>query len=146
MAESVDREQVQKVVRMLKASEASELSISDGESTITVSRAYAPPPVEAPAFVSPVSGGENDLPEDTGDLIEVTARLVGLFHAGTGPGEGPFVREGDRVEEGQTIGTIEALRNFTEVISPTDGTIEKILAEDGAAVQFGDVLFFIRPG
>lgn len=144
MEESIDRDRVQALVRMLKDSEASELSVSDGETTITVKRATVASPSTGPS-AEDATDVSVEAVETAEDLVEVQARLVGLFHAGSRPGEEPLVHEGDSVEEGQTIGTIEALRNFTEVISPVAGTIEKVLAEDGTAVQYGDVLFMIRP-
>ncbi|MFP3903049.1 MAG: acetyl-CoA carboxylase biotin carboxyl carrier protein [Armatimonadota bacterium] len=138
----MDRERVQTLIEILKSSDASELSVTHGETTFTIKRAHAPATVSSPnhpprAQPQPEGPGE--------DLVEVTARLVGLFHAGNQPGDPALVQVGDEVEEGQTIGTIEALRNFTEVISPVDGVIEDVVAGDATAVQYGDVLFLIRP-
>ncbi|MFO7945451.1 MAG: biotin/lipoyl-containing protein [Armatimonadota bacterium] len=138
----MDRERVQALIDILKSSDASELSVSHGETTFTIKRAHTSAVVTGDSeLFDPVA----DAAETEKDLVEVTARLVGLFHAGNQPGEPPLVQAGDEIKEGQTIGTIEALRNFTEVISPVGGVIEKVVAEDATAVQYGDVLFLIRP-
>lgn len=144
MEQSIDRDRVREIVEILKSSEATELSLSDGELTITVKQAATTAPA-APTNPQANTAAPQNAVGDQEDLVEVEARLVGLFYAGSGPGGEPLVQEGDTVEEGQTIGTIEALRNFTEVVSPVDGTIREILAEEGTAVQYGDVLFVIKP-
>lgn len=75
----------------------------------------------------------------------VVAGLVGTFYRASGPGNPPFVSVGDAVEEGQTLGILEAMKTLIKVEADCAGTVTEILADDGASVQTGDPLFAIVP-
>ena len=142
----MNRERILKLNEMLKASCAGELEVREGDTRIRIRR-MPPAPSEPPcAVVASRDGAATTAEVDPlTDATIVTAHIVGLFHRGSAPGGAPLVEVGDRVEEGQCIGTIEALRNFTEVSCPIEGTVVGVLAEDGAPVQFGDPLLAVRP-
>lgn len=152
----IDRDAVQRVIDLLAGSEAAEIEIEDGDSTVRVlRRPAAPQPAPAAEPQEPTSEVTDEeapgpveveeIPQEpAGELEYVTAGLVGLFHHGSAPDDQPIVAEGDEVSAGQVIGTIEALRKLTDVIAPCDGVIEEILVADGESVQFGDRLFAIR--
>lgn len=138
----MDRERVQQVIAMLKASRSAELAVRDGDLYIRVRRApkvsataskVPPAPASVPAAVPPPAE----------DAI-VRARLVGRFYHGKGLGQPPLVRVGDRVEEGQVIATIEALGKITGVPAVAAGEVIEFLAEDGAAVGFGTPLLRLK--
>ena len=141
----MNRERILKLNEMLKASCAAELDVREGDTRVRIRR--MPPAPDEPVCGSMGSVEAQDAPEvdPFKDATIVSAHIVGLFHRGSGPGEAPLVEPGDTVEEGQCIGTIEALRNFTEVTCPIDGTVVGVVAEDGASVQFGDPLLAVRP-
>ena len=61
------------------------------------------------------------------------------------PESPPFVAVGDNLKKGQVICIIEAMKLFNEIESEVDGVIEKVCIENGAAVEFGQVLFLIKP-
>ena len=71
--------------------------------------------------------------------------MVGTFSRSPGPGESVFVEEGTRVEVGQVLCILEAMKLFNEFKSDTAGTIKRILVEDATAVEFGQPLFEIDP-
>ncbi|MFO8080670.1 MAG: biotin/lipoyl-containing protein [Armatimonadota bacterium] len=154
---AIDREGVERVIDLLTASPAAEVEIEDGETIIRVLRrpaaAEAAPPAEAQEPTVEVAEEHGPGPVEVAEIPEepatepeyVTAGLVGLFHHGSAPDDEPMVSEGDEVNAGQVIGTIEALRKLTDVVAPCDGVIEQVLVEDGDPVQFGDRLFAIRP-
>lgn len=96
--------------------------------------APAPPEVAATPSGSP--------PSTSGNIIE--SPMVGTFYRGPSPGEPPFVKEGDRVEEGMTICIIEAMKVMNEIKAEASGTLGKVLASDGVAVQFGQPLFELK--
>ena len=89
-------------------------------------------PAAAPAAAAPAAGATIDAP------------LVGTFYVASAPGEAPFVKPGDTVHKGQTIGLIEAMKMINEIPAPCDCVIESLVAQDGALVGFGDPLFQIR--
>ena len=70
----------------------------------------------------------------------VTAPMIGTFYTSASPGEPPFVRQGDRVEEGQTIGIIEAMKIMNEIASDRAGVVIEILASNAQPVEYGSPL------
>lgn len=75
---------------------------------------------------------------------EIPAPLVGTFYAAPQPGAQPFVRVGDRVETGATVGIIEAMKLMNPVPAPCSGTVLEVLSDDGQPVEFGQLLIRIR--
>ena len=75
----------------------------------------------------------------------ITAPMVGTFYTGSKPGEPVFVDAGDRVEVGQTIGIIEAMKIMNEISSEVDALILEVLVTNGQAVEYGTPLFRIVP-
>ncbi len=78
-------------------------------------------------------------------LIHVRSPMVGTFYRTPSPGAEPYVKEGDEVEEGQTLCIIEVMKLFNEIPSPVSGIIRRICVEHGAGVEFDEVLMEIEP-
>ena len=76
----------------------------------------------------------------------ITAPVVGTFYVASAPDQPPFVQVGDKVQKGQTVCLMEAMKMMSEVKAPCDCVIEAILQEDGALVSFGDPLIRYREG
>ena len=79
------------------------------------------------------------------DLIEITSPMVGTFYRSPAPDAEPYVRVGDVVHEDTVVCIIEAMKVMNEIKAETEGTIVEITAENGEAVEFGQVLFKVRP-
>lgn len=75
----------------------------------------------------------------------ITAPLVGTFYAASSPDSPPFVTAGDRVEKGQTVCLIEAMKMMSEVSAPCDCIIEEVVKANGELAAFGEPLFRYRP-
>jgi acetyl-CoA carboxylase biotin carboxyl carrier protein len=75
----------------------------------------------------------------------ITAPMIGTFYASSSPGAAPFVREGDAVEVGQTIGIIEAMKIMNEIAADRAGTVEAILVQNGQPVEYGSPLLRLTP-
>ena len=73
----------------------------------------------------------------------VKAPMVGTFYRSAGPDKEPFVKVGDRVQKGQTICIIEAMKILNEIEADASGTITQILVDNGQAVEFGQPMFVI---
>ena len=81
---------------------------------------------------------------DEVDLSFITAPLVGTYYSSPKPDDPPFVKKGDRIEVGQTVCIIEAMKIFNEIDSEISGTVEEILVDDGAPVEYGQKIISIR--
>lgn len=91
-----------------------------------------------------VPAGERPAAEDSG-CLEVKAPLVGVFYQAAAPDQEPFVREGEKVEKGQTLCLVEAMKMMNELKSPLKGTIRRIMAQNGEMVEYDQVLFEVEP-
>ena len=91
------------------------------------------------------SGGEETAPAPVAGGTTIDAPLVGTFYAAPSPDSPPFVTAGERVEKGQTVCLMEAMKMMSEVPAPCDCVIEEVLKANGELVSFGEPLFRYRP-
>jgi acetyl-CoA carboxylase biotin carboxyl carrier protein len=77
--------------------------------------------------------------------VIIIAPMIGTFFLAPAPGEAPFVEIGDRVEVGQTVAIIEAMKIMNEIQSEHAGEVVEVLARNGQGVEFGQPLFRLRP-
>ena len=75
----------------------------------------------------------------------VKSPIVGTFYGSPSPGSEAFVAPGDRVEKGQVICIVEAMKLMNEIESDVSGEVVRCLVSNGQAIEFGQPLFAIRP-
>jgi len=80
------------------------------------------------------------------DVTLVRSPMVGTFYNAPEPNAPPFVNEGDRVEVGQVLCIIEAMKLMNEIESEEAGEVVRVFVENGQPVQYGDELFALRVG
>ena len=83
-------------------------------------------------------------PPGRSDLTDVTSPMVGTFYRAAAPGEDPFVDLGSKVNVGQTICILEAMKLMNEIESEFNAEIVEILVENGTPVEFGQVLMRVK--
>ncbi len=88
-------------------------------------------------------GGTSVQAEGTTEFHEVTSPMVGTFYRAPAPDAPPYVEEGERVQEGQTLCILEAMKLMNELESEVSGEIREICVENAEAVEYGQVLFRI---
>ena len=86
---------------------------------------------------------DTDTTETNSSLNDVKAPLVGVFYAAPSPEEDVYVKVGDRVNKGDVLCVIEAMKMFNEIKAETSGTIAEICVENGNVVEYGQTLFKI---
>ncbi|QHQ34689.1 acetyl-CoA carboxylase biotin carboxyl carrier protein [Algicella marina] len=118
--------------------------------TVQAAPAPAAPTTTIPVAASPAPRPAEgaSAPQDTGgdpaqDPGAVTSPMVGTAYLQPEPGKPSFVAVGDAVKEGQTLMIIEAMKTMNQIPAPRDGTVKRILVEDGAPVEFGAPLFIL---
>ena len=79
------------------------------------------------------------------DLLDITAPMVGTFYRAPAPGESSFVEIGDRINVGQTVCILEAMKLMNELEAEVSGEVVEILIDNGTPVEFGQVLMRVRP-
>lgn len=148
----MNEDKLQKLLALFHASDVEELEIQHSfwhGTRIRLTRSRAPAPV-APAAPAPIAPAPTAPPEpaptesDDG-LHEVCSPMVGTFYQAASPEADPFVREGQRVESGQTLCIIEAMKIMNEIPADTPGEVVEILVGDSQTVEYNQPLFKIRP-
>jgi acetyl-CoA carboxylase biotin carboxyl carrier protein len=82
------------------------------------------------------------VPVETGHIVK--SPMVGTFYRASSPGAKPMGEIGQQVKEGESICIIEAMKIMNEIEADKSGTITKVMAENGQAVEFGQPLFIIE--
>jgi acetyl-CoA carboxylase biotin carboxyl carrier protein len=152
---------VAEITRLLEESDFLELRIEHEGMKLTLKRAgargaraedaaaaspgtiAAPPAAAARRSQAAVVSREAVVePESRGDpsLIDVTAPLLGIFYRASRPGDAPYIEVGSVLQEDTVIGIIEVMKLMNSVRAEVRGTVVEILAEDGSAVEEGQVL------
>jgi acetyl-CoA carboxylase biotin carboxyl carrier protein len=102
----------------------------------------------APTGQSRGASVEADAPpsaESTEDLHIIKSPIVGTFYGSPSPNAPPFVKVGDVVNVGQVLCIIEAMKLMNEIESEVDGEVARIYVESGQPVEYGELLFAVRP-
>ena len=154
----MDIRKVKKLIELLDESGIAEIEITEGEESVRISRysAHAPvaapavaaapvpapaAPAAAPAPVAPPAAAPVEIVEEDG--FEVTAPMVGTYYSSSSPGAAPYVQVGDRVNEGDTLCIIEAMKMMNQIEADVSGVVKSIRIQNGEPVEFGQTLFVI---
>ncbi|HJF52605.1 MAG TPA: acetyl-CoA carboxylase biotin carboxyl carrier protein [Butyricicoccus pullicaecorum] len=117
--------------------EAQQAPVAVAAPTVAVAApAAAAAPQAQPAAASPVEESFSGTP--------VEAPLVGIFYSAPAPEEPPFIEVGQQVKKGDTLFIIEAMKTMNEITAPCDGTVSRILAQNGDMVEYKQVLVVIE--
>ncbi|MBQ9151859.1 MAG: acetyl-CoA carboxylase biotin carboxyl carrier protein [Clostridia bacterium] len=139
---------IRKYASLMKELELTGLEIREEGQVVRLERTqpgviHEPVVLQAPAATAPASAQPTASTPADGCTV-VTSPLVGVFYAAPAENAEPFVAIGDRVEKGQTLCIIEAMKLMNEITAEESGVIEKISVTNGQVVEFGTELFRIR--
>jgi acetyl-CoA carboxylase biotin carboxyl carrier protein len=145
---------LEQIVKMMAVNDLNAVELRDGEKRITLKRGpatssgpiyhtlapsgpthAAPPPAPAAAPV---------VDEDAG-LTPIKSPMVGTFYSAGSPDAKPFVQVGSTIDDETDVCIIEAMKVFNNIKAETSGTIAKILVTNGQTVEFGQILFLVKP-
>lgn len=146
-------EQLQRLVRLLDQSSVSELELNHLEegTRLVLRKTRATENTEIsngslPAIQLAAPTVTEELvatPVETEAEHKIVSHLVGIFHVWARPRGGALVAVGDRIKEGQLVGTIESLNVFNEVESPVSGRVVEIFVQEGQPVEYGQLLMTV---
>jgi acetyl-CoA carboxylase biotin carboxyl carrier protein len=103
----------------------------------------AVPAVEVVVAKGETAGEAPAVPEE--ELLEMTTPFVGTFYAAPSPDTPDFVKTGSKVTKGQVMCIVEAMKLMNEIEAEWDGEVVEVLARNAQPVEFGEILFRIRP-
>ena len=144
-----DLDLIRELARILNETGLSEIEIGEGDRCIRVARqlAFAQVAAQGPALAAPSSApaaGQAASSVDASHPGAVTSPMVGAVYVAPEPGAPPFVKVGDQVSEGQTLLIIEAMKTMNPIRAPRGGRVARILVENGAPVEYGEVLLIVE--
>lgn len=156
--EDLNLEELKELIKLLRESNVSEFEIRKADYRLRIRHGNlaeeypAPPPSSLPVNGQGAGNPETlgaSLPqppvEEKEDLHEVRSPIVGTFYRSSSAEAASFVEVGDIVRKGQVLCILEAMKIMNEIESDTDGEIRKIHALNGQPVEFGELLFSVRP-
>lgn len=149
----MDLRKLKKLIDLVEESGISELELTEGEEKVRISRTitqhaapqmmhYAMPPAQ-PAAAAPAAMSNAAEPEAAPEGHAVESPMVGTFYRASSPDASNFVEVGDKVEVGDTLCIIEAMKLLNEIECDKAGVVRKILVENGQPVEYGEPLFVI---
>jgi acetyl-CoA carboxylase biotin carboxyl carrier protein len=155
--ENSDLQKIKELIEIMKENDLVEVEIKHDDDKIFLKRAQPQPPA---VTAVPIVGSNIPLapeaqrlgPEATAsaaqeqeELVEIKASIVGTFYAAPSPDSDPFVGVDDHVDPQTVVCIIEAMKVMNEIKAETGGTIAEVLVTTGQAVEYGQVLFKVRP-
>jgi len=165
----MDLRKIKKLIDLLEESNLAEIEIKEGEESVRLARTpkgtyaggyamqqpmmhAAPAPAAYPVAPMPmhspteaVTGGHTKPPphSELPDGHIVRAPMVGTFYTSSAPDKPAFVTVGQQVQQGETLGIIEAMKMFNPIEADVSGTVLKVMAESGQPCEFDQPLFVI---
>ncbi|EDK4369923.1 acetyl-CoA carboxylase biotin carboxyl carrier protein [Salmonella enterica subsp. enterica serovar Derby] len=156
----MDIRKIKKLIELVEESGISELEISEGEESVRISRttanagfpvmqqAYAAPMMQQPALsnaVAPAATPAMEAPtaaEISGHIVR--SPMVGTFYRTPSPDAKAFIEVGQKVNVGDTLCIVEAMKMMNQIEADKAGTVKAILVESGQPVEFDEPLVVIE--
>ena len=152
---SVDARLMRELADVLNETGLTEIEIERGDLRVRLTKSLPPAPIAmapqmvaaAPAYApaappAPAATAAPSAPAaPAGEVVK--SPMVGTVYMQPQPGAPPFVRAGDRVEEGQTLLLLEAMKTMNPIPAPKSGVLIEFLVADGEPVEYGEPLLVI---
>ena len=154
----MDISEIRKLIRLVQQSDVTEIEVTEGDSTVRISRqSLVAPIVAAPqavaaaplapaiAATAPVAAPVAEAAVAENDEHIFKSPMVGTFYAASSPDDAPFVSEGTVVKTGDVLCIVEAMKLMNEIEAEYDGIVEKVLAKNAQPLEYGQPIFVITP-
>ena len=140
----IDTEAVRLLADLIHETGLGEIEYEEGDRRIRVAmpQVSASPMVAAPvaaATAVPSAPSSDEKPNGA-----VSSPMVGTVYLQSGPGEPPFIKVGDRINPGDTVVIIEAMKVMNQIPAPHGGVVRSIEVANAQAVEYGEVLMVIE--
>ncbi len=153
----MDSKEIRELIELISRSDFSSFELEREGFKLKLERATAVPGLPAPvatvtasgslaeSAAPAVGGGAEQATAEANGLVPFNSPIIGTFFVSPGPSAPPFVEVGTRVKKGQVICIVEAMKVMNEIESEIDAEIAEIAVADGQPVEYGEVLFRMRP-
>ncbi len=144
-----ETETIASLLEIMHEHDLDRIKVKVGDAVYELVRREAGAQIIAPAVGAPVSAAASPAggaaPTVPANVKRVTAPLTGVFYRSPSPDAEAFVTEGSRIEIGDVLCILEAMKLFNEIQSDYAGTVLRIIPENGELVSQGEELFWIEP-
>jgi acetyl-CoA carboxylase biotin carboxyl carrier protein len=151
-------EELKELIRVLRESNVTEFEFRKADYRLRIRQGIVIEETPARSAIAPQNGEDQTAaarpPETQASLAEVTETesyhevrcpIVGTFYRSSSPGSSAFVEVGDQIGKNQVLCIVEAMKIMNEIESDVDGEIRAIHVSNGQPVEFGELLFSIKP-
>lgn len=156
MAEKdADVQQIRELIKIMKENDLVKIDIKHGDDRICLRRAEPPKPTPfAGPFVAPMPGivtpagvleGHTGAAKIDDDLLDIKSPIVGTFYEGPSPDSDPYVDLGSHVDPQTVVCIVEAMKVMNEIKAEVSGLVVEKRVSNGQAVEYGQVLFRVKP-
>jgi len=156
----MDMRKIRKLIELIKETGIAEIEIREGEESVRITRevkagpfltqapapAYYNAPPEGPAATAatPEAASAATAAADLANKHSLRAPMVGTVYLSPSPGAKAYIEVGQKVNIGDTLCLIEAMKMFNQIEADKAGTITAILVDNGMPVEFNQPLFVIE--
>jgi acetyl-CoA carboxylase biotin carboxyl carrier protein len=149
----MDIRKIKKLIEMVEESDVAELEIHEGDDSVRITRhgartALAPQLISAAPLALAAPAPTPELAPEAGEPVQrgkpITSPMVGTFYSSSSPDSPPFVEVGQRVEEGQTVCIIEAMKILNQIEAEISGVVVAILVDNAQPIEFDQTLMLIE--
>ena len=142
--------EVRELVDLMAANDIAEVHVENGARKIVLRRRGAgEPEIGIAALAAPVGQGQappaGQADAEKSDLVDITSPMVGTFYSSPSPDAAPYVTIGAGITDDTVVCIIEAMKVMNEIKADCSGTIAEICVKNAQPVEFGQVLFRVRP-
>ena len=146
----MELDEIKNLIELLQDSDITELQIEKEDSKLKIKRekfmtSFEPAVTVTRPSAAAAPAEEKAVVIEDPKLITINSPIVGIFYSSQSPESPAFVSVGSRVTKGQVLCIVEAMKLMNEIESDVDGTISKILIENGQPVEYGEPLFLVDP-
>ncbi|OTG91227.1 MULTISPECIES: acetyl-CoA carboxylase biotin carboxyl carrier protein [Acinetobacter] len=136
----MDIRKIKKLIDLMIESDLQAIEVKEGDQSIALTRRN---PVVAAGVQAMPTAVAAPVAKTPRGAVE-TSPMVGVFYSAQSPGEAPFVKVGQTISAGETLGIIEAMKIMNPIEATQSGVVEEILVKNGEVIQFGQALFRYR--
>ncbi len=157
----MDIKEIRQLVKLMSDNDLTELNIKEGDMKIYLRRggeevklvgpaqmAMPAQPAGAPAPAGPAAAPVQPAEKPAAaaeNLLEIKSPMVGTFYSASSPDSDPYVTEGAKVSDETIVCIVEAMKVMNEIKAECSGTIAEVCVKNAQPVEFGQVLYKVRP-
>ena len=138
----IDKKLIKELVDNLDEFKLTELEYQNGDTKIKVSKGTKVTNINK--IPETVISNNKAVLSDNEEGVRVKSPIIGTAYMAPEPGAKQFIQVGDKIEKGQTIMIVEAMKTMNHIPATSEGTVKSILIKDGQPVEFGQTLILLK--